>query len=78
MSQSLCKGSSILHGSWFSDSKMSQKKILKITNYWEARKTTDATIKEKLVYGGKPVQEFSSAVLLFDTNLSSFLQDKVQ
>ncbi len=37
---------SIRHGSWFSDSKMSLKKILKLTYYWAARATTDAAIRK--------------------------------
>ena len=44
---------SIRHGSWFSDSKMSLKKILKLTYYWAARATTSAAIRETSVHEGE-------------------------
>ena len=44
---------SIRHGSWFSDSKMSLKKILKLTYYWAARATTSVAIRETSVHEGE-------------------------
>ncbi|XP_033646441.1 uncharacterized protein LOC117305688 [Asterias rubens] len=44
---------SIRHGSWFSDSKVSLKKIIELTYYWAARATTSVAIKETSVYEGE-------------------------